>query len=293
MVSIELPTSSQMSDNCREIVVLQEQAERVMSGSEETLGDRGKYADTSTFREIEVAGSSIETRSFSDSESSSASNEIEEIIEDLKRYNDCFLDLAPTLENPAKESDPDENACNLSEETQILAQARPFVADIKYRYPSIDEEFARRLGEANWQRRERLRERLAAALPEIIELENKAFDEQGTDLSGYLEEAVNISGLSETNKSSYSGPSSWAISSSGPQAQMKSVFRRAPASMTSLATSIEDGDLGKARRRIPKLPVDHEWGSVFRCTVCGDTLRNVDSPAEWKCVVFSLIYALS
>ncbi|KAI9881508.1 MAG: hypothetical protein M1830_000071 [Pleopsidium flavum] len=322
------PLSSRISDNCRQLEVLQEQAAKVTSESQDDLNDDGRASDTKLksksspskeFREIaptspaldgsgrvldwkpfstcgqvdvlqkqsEIVSTSGDSGKFSDSRTSSTQDDIEDLIEDLKMFNDCFMDLVPTLENPAKNFQLEEKAPSLQgTHVSVMEAAHSYIANIQDKFPSIDENFAQRLGEANWQRHERLRKKLASALQEEIEPQSATSDEEEFD-TGYVDQTAHMPVQSETTKSSYSGPSIWDNNSTGRlnYAYKVPVPSAAP-SMTSFASSVGNVDLDKTRRHVPKLPNDHDWGSIFRCPVCGDTVRNINNRADWKKHVF-------
>jgi hypothetical protein len=52
---------------------------------------------------IKTIGSLMEFINLSDSGSSKDSDDVGEIVEELKRYIDCLIDLAPSLKHPAKD----------------------------------------------------------------------------------------------------------------------------------------------------------------------------------------------
>jgi hypothetical protein len=239
----------------------------------ESIADAKSRPKQETVDEIDTVGSLMESFSLSDSGSSTVLNDTEETVKDLKRYIDCLLDLVPALENPAKDITLEDKMYILSEKNDMSAEARLFFAEIISRWPSTDELFAQRLAEANWKRRERLRAKLLQV--------------QGSDREEEEEEeAENKSPvISERSRAS-----SWALSSpTSPSATNTSGLDHTAPSETSLATSFNEGNSNIIRRRVPQLPKNHEWGTAFRCIVCGDTLRDVDNPARWKYVAIILI----
>jgi hypothetical protein len=88
----------------------------------------------------------------------------EDIVEDLKVCSEGLLDLTPSLENPANDyavvEDTNVALIDLSSATEPV---RPFVLILKDRFPSTTANLIKKLGEANWHRRERLREKLVSA----------------------------------------------------------------------------------------------------------------------------------
>jgi hypothetical protein len=275
MMLAEISTSSQLLDICEQIKLLQEQVESATFEPWESIADAKSRPKQETVDEIDTVGSLMESFSLSDSGSSAGLNDTEETVKDLKGHIDCLLDLVPALESPAKDLTLEDKMYILSEKNDMSAEARLFFAEIISRWPSTDELFARRLAEANWKRRERLRAKL-------LEVQGRDREEEEEE----EEEAENEGPvISERSRAS-----PWALSSpTSPSATNTSGLDHTAPSETSLATSFNEEDSNIIRRRIPQLPENHEWGTAFRCIVCGDTLRDVDSPARWKYVAIILI----
>jgi hypothetical protein len=294
------PRSTQISDNCRQVRVFQEQAAEVTKESEGNLAYIGRAPDFEDLQELAATSDALDdSSSFSGSAKSSTSSDIEDFIEDLKMFNDCFMDLVPILENPAKTSGLEEKPFISREGLDPVTEAaRTYITNIIDKFPSIEGSFAQRLGEANWQRHERLREKLSSILQEEIEWEDASSVNDEKMYAGYEAQTAHFPIQSETTKSSYSGPSLWDRKSNQDSnfGRIESTYAvlipNVPPSMTSFASSIGDADTNKIRRHIPKLPDNHNWGSPFRCSVCGDMTQNVKNYAEWK-YVSSMIHDTS
>src|SRR5580700_8525129 len=101
----------------------------------------------------------------SDSSSLMSDGNFEDIVEDLRVYSEGLIDLTPSLETPANDSVviEDTNLALVDDLSGIAEPARPFVLIIKDRFPSTPANLVKKLGEANWQRREILREKKASA----------------------------------------------------------------------------------------------------------------------------------
>jgi transcription initiation factor IIE alpha subunit len=267
----EISNSSQILDLCEDMKRFQEQVESATAEPQENMTDVEKRAEQSSLNEVDTVGSLMESFNLSDSGSSADSYDAEEHIEDLKRYVDCLMNLAPTLEHPAKDVIHNDRQNTFSNANDIPAEARPFFDEIVARYPSVDEKFARRLAKANWNRRERLRRKIISLRleqPQIVE-DEKQGKEEGTEH------------LAMSERSTFS---SWATSNATSRSSMTTTSGlkgRAP-SVTSFATSFDDEDSNSFRRRIPQFPQDKQFGDTFTCIVCGDTLGDIDSPARWK-----------
>jgi len=107
----------------------------------------------------------LDTDSDSDSDSTSLLSEVafEDIIDEMSVYMENLLSLATSLEHAAEDNVHVEPSPILVDDlTSVVEPARPFIIIIKDRFPSIDFPLARKLGETNWLRRERLWEKLTA-----------------------------------------------------------------------------------------------------------------------------------
>lgn len=242
---------------------------------------------------------SLEDDSDSDSdfESSLSDYTFEDIIEDLNIYMESLADLSPSLNYPATDYvliEPT-NSSLIDDLSSVPEPARPFVLIIKDRFPSLEAGLVRKLGEANWQRRERLRDKLASA-PEMEEntsVEDDSSSVGGTVVDPYRQVVQDRQTIGSTVRSSTSLTNTFQSITIASEFSEPSIFdnlsisipvsrRVRPAeSVTSFATSAADG-LEHGQRRIPSLPEDHEYGSPFQCRICGDILAGVRNRADWK-----------
>jgi hypothetical protein len=214
----------------------------------------------------------VNTGTLSERATSPSSDDIDDLVKDIKTFNDCFMDLVPTLENPAKNPGQEGTASDCLAVFVDVTESTPYMTNIVDKYPSIDKEFAQRLGEANWRRHIRLREKLSST-PEENELGRS---NDGCVVAAYTPLQ------SETTKSGSSGPSIWDPSSGEMSFTYVAPTVPAPPSMTSFASSFGNDETNKTRRYVPQLPEDHDWFSTFRCFVCGDMVKNVRNRAGWK-----------
>jgi hypothetical protein len=240
---------------------------------------------------------SDESDSGSDFEPSLSDYTLEDIIEDLSIYMESLTDLSPSLDHPAADHVLIEAPNNslVDEFANVSEPARPFVSIIRDRFPSLETGIVKKLGEANWQRRERLWIKFASA-PGMDETSSTEDDSSSLEVTvvdprRYIVEdqrtfvsAVPTSiSLTRTLQSTaiasdFSDPSIFdTMSISVPPVRKP----RPPASVTSFATSIADG-LDQGQRRIPNLPVEHEYGTPFQCQICGDVVTGVRNRADWK-----------
>lgn len=237
----------------------------------------------------------------SDSESSMSEYVFDDIIEDLSTYMESLADLSPSLDHPATDHVfiEDVNTSLIDEFSSVSEPARPFVLIIRDRFPSLEAGIVKKLGEANWQRRERLRIRLASA-PEmeessaaddensstgetIVDPRREAFEDQQT-ITSTVRSSISVARTCQsiTIKSQFSEPSIFDHMSSS--AAVTRTVRPAE-SVTSFATSGAEG-MGHGQRRVPNLPDQHVYGSTFQCKICGDVLTRIQHRADWKYVCF-------
>jgi hypothetical protein len=230
--------------------------------------------------------------------SRSGDETIYDILEDLRAYMESLNDLIYSLEWPARDINSNEEIReDLTDElSHVTESARPFVLLIKDRYPKASSELITRLGEANWRRRERLREKFASA--HQVDLSELDPENGSTPTENYLRTLVipdylNIQGVSRAT----SGPSSLYQPSTTifSELSIPSIFDsnlhdfhrtstsqiRAP-SITSFATSVAGESLAKGQRSIPRLPVGYSYGEPFQCWICGDVQRGIFGMADWK-----------
>ena len=243
-------------------------------------------------------GLASEHSSDSDSDRESTASDVvfEDIIEDLNAYMESLVDLSPSLNHPALDTTRME-ATN-ADLTDVLAgvsePARPFVLGIQDRFASLDIYLMQRLGEANWQRRRRLRDKLSAAIERqairTVDDDNTSIGETivGGEHRDIVDDVI-------ATHSSIRPPSTFISTVTGSGFSEPSIFDRnsiliphpqrqsIAESMTSFASSMADG-LDYGRRRVPDLPDNYDFESSFQCQICGDILTRIRNRAEWKSV---------
>lgn len=222
-----------------------------------------------------------------------------EVIEDLYAYMESLIDLTPSLDCPAVDTLQIGITATLTDDLSSVSEpARPFVVIIMDRFPSIDFPLARKLGESNWMRRERLREKLASSAANNEQVSSDDDDGQETIVDGtvvaFENQAVRATAPSApsqytrsiasyhqsiTTASGFSEPSLFdSISVRGPITPAR---RHVPESVTSFATSMADA-LDNGQRRVPSLPGNHDFTSSFHCPFCGEYLEYIRNRADWK-----------
>lgn len=230
-----------------------------------------------------------------DSDTSSVLSDIlfDEVVEDLSTYVDNLVDLSPSLENPANDFVVIEASSSIAIEelSNIPEPIRPFVMIIRDRFPSTEAILVKKLGEANWQRRERLRQQFAS-MP-IMDSADSENDESssvadtirgpdGQSTAGSYQSSTDVSTTHQsiTTASDFSEPSLFDSNSVTFHLRRNNSVTE---SITSFATSLTDGP-EHGQRRIPKLPGNHDFDDSFQCQLCGDRLRYIRNRADWRCV---------
>lgn len=205
--------------------------------------------------------------------------ELEDLLRDTRSYNACLFGLSSVLEDPAEKAIASvDHSRSLETSTRELLKtsAWPYITSIIQAYPSIDRKFARRLGEANELRYTRLQGRRDRAQAGPTETD-------GDDSSEELGQGIQPSQSQGRVSSDFTAPSAELSSifdsiSSNPAKKPKI---RAPASVSTFASSILDETSQKRSRGIPRMPEDQPWGTPFSCTICGEYLENVWSSIGW------------
>lgn len=172
-------------------------------------------------------------------------------LQPLSHYVGLLMELCPTLEaiyrfrHQTGERRPPDRPISVS------TAARPYVSNVRDKFPHAAEELVNRLGEANWQRHERLRA---------------------------IETTVAESVAAEAPKSVFRPVSFFKDSALGSSLREESERARSTASHSSFLSS-NDGD--KSRLRIPKLPAGLDWGQPFLCPFCHEMV-DIRTRVAWK-----------
>lgn len=235
----------------------------------------------------------------SDSSTLMSDGGFEDIVEDLKVCNDGLLDLTLSLEAPANDSIAfdDGKLIPLDDLSGVTESARPFVLIIKDRYPSTPVNLVKKLGEANWQRRERLREKRVAAQAKrrtfpsdndslivsksVIHSKQHQVCTSQSPRASIIQSSVGFTSnyQSNTSVSGFSDPS--IFDHDAVQFPTTRNNRAVAESVTSFATSVANEAEG-GQRRVPNLPDEHDFESAFECKICGDVLRDIRNVIDWK-----------
>ena len=207
-----------------------------------------------------------DTSAASDTESDGSSNPGGVVIEknfvkDIAAHLTCLMDLVPTIEQTGQQRDLAGRVVvgSLpSASFRMSAPAEQYVRQICDKYPKAPNELAERLGEANWQRFQRIRD------------SEQEKSETATDTKGALELA----------KSAFAPVSQFHDSGLGSSIPALSQYAASDASYISYLSSEVDKDSG--RLRVPSIPKEAVDGLPFGCFICGKTLATIRNRLDWK-----------
>lgn len=227
------------------------------TGLRELLG-RAKAVLTDAEAHYEVSSASTsEDEDASDADSSERAVEAH-CLDHLTAYVDLLMDLCPTLElryNDMHQSNFQETSQRQLEHISVTPSAIPYVINVRDKFPRASQELVERLGEANWQRHERLRA-IQAGGPSI-------------ELSAMCDSSSIFQPVSMFQDS--------ALGSS-----MKSLSQRAMsnASRSSFVSSTTAQDKGFFK--VPGLPNNASYGTPFICPYCRKQISKIKNRIDWK-----------
>lgn len=246
---------------------------------------------------LESLDESASSDSDTDSEKGDFRDLLQDIIDHLRSRNQCLIDLSASLDRPAADADFAESKPTEPTSFKISGPAEIWTRKVVDSFPNIAITLAERLGEANWQRYQRVSRKLEAMVP----LDSNSEDDEVSD----EDELADLHDFTETTKSSREQSS--IFSSQAPQSSgigttatsvsqtgfenrfVRSRRRKKAQDVQSQATytSVLTNDQGeRGWLRIPTLPKDALLGKAFHCTVCGEKQKDIMSRTDWKSVRF-------
>lgn len=214
---------------------------------------------------IDIIRDTLDESNGSDSSLSSNSSEgddiLNEVINKLRALNRCLVDLSTSLERPAPNAVEEETPA--IQRFQLSSPAEFWTGKVLDTYPKIDLTLAKRLGEANWLRYQRISHK-------VDHIEDFEYDSDGGP--------DNVGALPIFTKNTKSTRDQSTVLSNSAGA----LDQRSQATYTPVVTD-DQGERGWLR--IPSLPIKEEdLGKAFRCTICGDKLQEIMSRTDWKYV---------
>lgn len=179
----------------------------------------------------------------------------------LSTYVGLLLDLCPTLEQTYRQKHQVSRGGLRKPQKEMLVTvaARPYVNNVRDKFPLADSSLIERLGEANWQRHERLR---------------FAKTEEPLNQTAFAIEP------SEPPKSFFEPVSVFIDSALGSSVPVNSNKAPSLVSHSSFLSSNEGGD--KGHFRVPKLPDRARYGEPFLCPFCRKTISRINTRVDWK-----------
>ena len=248
----------------------------------------------------ETIDEDLGSSSGSDSDSGASINGefLQDIILALRSRNNCLVDLTGSLDRPAPDPELAEPEISKNIDVVVSTPGEMWTRRILDMFPSIDLKLASRLGEANWQRYQKVAERLGEAEPfeeaeeDVDSLNNESEDDEVGELPDFTKDTKSSADPSSIFSSVGRKPSTTGTSISDqafdyafPLARRRHVARdlRSQATYTSVLSN-DEGERGWLR--IPAMPEGAESGKAFRCTVCGGRQEDIINRTEWKKHVF-------
>ena len=242
---------------------------------------------------LESLDEALSSDSDTDSEKGGDEDMLMEIIFNLRSRNRCLVDLSASLDRPAADADFAEPGKGQFASFTVSGPSEIWTRKVLDSYPTINNTLAERLGEANWQRYQRVSKKLEAMVP-------LADSSESDDSSSSEEDEVpDLPDFTETTKSSRDQSS--VFSSHNPQSsgmgttatsvsqtgfenrfpRRKRVVKdvRSQATYTSVLTD-DQGERGWLK--IPALPKGALQGKSFQCTVCGEKQKDIMNQTDWK-----------
>lgn len=185
--------------------------------------------------------------------------------QELTNYTECLMELCETMMRVGVRimSTRTEDSGLVIEPFRVSEPAGLFVRHVGDKFPKADVNLVQRMGQANWERRERIREQMDVA--------------SRTD-QVYVNEDPTIA------QSVFKPTSLFHDSGLG------SSIPTSIASHRSFASSLASN--AKGSLKVPDAPAEVALGKPFKCDFCGHRLLNTRTRVDWKSVPFSLPFAL-
>lgn len=196
-----------------------------------------------------------------DIDTDNTSSSIEEVLEQVHRYVQCLMNLLPSIERSLchiKKAEISHYGAALRT-FQVSSPASIYIRNIRDRFALADSRLTERLGEANWQRYQRIR--LLANLPE-------------NDREDVL-------------KPIFKPVSEFRDSALGSSIPAQSSYAATVTSHSSLVSTSSDRESGTLR--VPPTPKEVSERKPFQCNICGKRLTNIRNRVGWK---YKLTYPL-
>ena len=228
------------------------------------------------------------------SDETAPEDSLESTLDDLHTYIGCLYSLALSLEHPVPDHAEREMEAPAVRPLTVPGPAVPWCRRVIDKFEQLDPRIAERLGEANWHRFERISKQLEEASDGELTDSEEATDDKtlGTPPEN------TASGISTTTKSTFVSDSVFSTKLSDQTSQpttaptllsdpeynfhldAKVGFDDSASQGTWTSGISQSDDL--SRLRVPPLPEAVITKAAFRCTVCGDRVKDVKNRLDWK-----------
>ena len=206
--------------------------------------------EPTTSSESDTAGSE------SEAEVQSKADYLDGFLRSLKRRTELLMDTCPALEQTYFHANKPTRALTKTLPIfQVSEAAQHYVRKVYDRFATADIGLIERLGEANWQRHQRLRS-----------------DQDMTAEDRAREEALTLS--------LFRPASVFHDSALGASLPSSSKFAPSVASHSSFASTMTSGPSGKSR--VPKTPEAVYRGEAFECEICHTIVSGLGNRIDWK-----------
>jgi hypothetical protein len=234
---------------------------------------------------------------------SSMGDSLADIVEDMKTFTECLVDLQSTLEFLAYDGDSEAPHTPPNGEFQgvfVFQEAsQAFSMMIRERYPSAKPQFVSRLGEANLLRQGRIisrQESMPRYNQSVSQFQGGQSQKKPSDGGPDKLTPLNNNPISESSSSSSQSSIPSSIFSGAPTVDSSKVKGKradkhnpSPGSDTSFESSLIGGLRDEERRHVPPLPEECRNGQPFQCKICGELQQNIQSRTEWKLVILFVL----
>jgi hypothetical protein len=185
--------------------------------------------------------------------------------QELTTYTECLMELCETMVRDGVRimSTRIEYSGLVIEPFRVSEPADFFVRHVGDKFPKADVNLVQRMGQANWERRERIREQMdvASRTDQVYVNEDPAIAQSVFKPTSLFHD----SGLGSSIPASIASHRSFA---------------------SSLASN------AKGSLRVPDAPAEVALGKPFKCDFCGHRLLNTRTRVDWKSVPYSLFFEL-
>lgn len=195
--------------------------------------------------------------------------DLDDVLDNITTLNDCLMDLSLALEDPV--IDPDQTHLETSDPAEPFNVSQPalvYCRKIRDRFPRLPLYLVERLGNANLQRANMLRQ-----IRNHVQTTNES--------SHFVEESLfskSIPQITDTTKSTITQDSIF----SRDILRQKDDTDLETSSQASYASYSTSNSMYQGRPRVPPLPEQAASGGAFECEYCAKTIDGVFTRRQWK-----------